>query len=161
MKKIIAFSAVILLTAFTAKKVYQLEYPNYFPKPVYDFKKNPLSQNKIELGRALFYDPVLSKDNTIPCASCHSSFNSFAHTDHALSHGIADKIGTRNAPALMNLAWHQTFMWDGAINHLDVQALSPISHPKEMGEKIEDVVAKLQHSKIYPKLFFEAFSGQV
>ena len=161
MKKIIAFSAVILLTAFTAQKVYQLEYPSYFPKPAYDLKKNPLSQNKIELGRALFYDPILSKDSTISCASCHSSFNSFAHTDHALSHGIADKIGTRNAPALMNLAWHQTFMWDGAINHLDVQALAPISHPKEMGEKIEDVVAKLQQSKLYPKLFYKAYNDSI
>ena len=161
MKKIIAFSAVIVLTAFITQKIYQLEYPPYFPKPVYDLKKNPLSQNKIELGRALFYDPILSKDNTISCASCHSSFNSFAHTDHALSHGIADKRGTRNAPALMNLAWHQTFMWDGAVNHLDVQALAPISHPKEMGEKIEDVVTKLQLSKLYPKLFYKAFNDSI
>jgi cytochrome c peroxidase len=155
-KIVIPFIASFTL-AFTVTEVYQLRFPSYFPKPNYDFKKNPLSEAKIELGRALFYDPVLSRDNTISCASCHSSFNSFAHTDHALSHGIADKIGTRNAPALMNLAWHQTFMWDGAINHLDVQALAPITHPKEMGEKIENVVAKLQASNLYKKLFQEAF----
>lgn len=147
-----------LLFAFTAAKMFQLQYPAYFPEPKYDFKKNPLSISKITLGRALFYDPILSKDNTISCASCHSSFNAFAHTDHALSHGINDLIGSRNAPSLMNLAWQQNFMWDGAINHLDVQALAPISHPKEMGEKIETVVPKLQSSKLYPKLFYAAFN---
>lgn len=57
----------------------------------------------------------------------------------------------------MNLAWQPLFMWDGAINHLDVQALAPISHPAEMDEKIEHVVAKLQSSPIYPALFFKAW----
>jgi len=136
-------------------------FPSHFPKPVYDFKKNPLSKDKIELGRVLFFDPILSKDNSISCASCHSSFNSFAHTDHDLSHGIGDSIGTRNAPALFNLAWQSSFMWDGAVNHLDVQALAPITHPKEMGEDLETVVQKLQASKIYPKLFFKAFKDSI
>lgn len=151
----------ILTAAFSASKVCQLQYPSYFPKPIYDLKKNPFSINKIELGRALFYDPILSKDNTISCASCHSSYNSFAHTDHALSHGINDKVGTRNAPALMNLAWQGAFMWDGAVNHLDVQALAPISHPKEMGETIKNVIAKLQSSKLYPGLFYGAFNDSM
>jgi cytochrome c peroxidase len=105
----------------------------------------------------LFYDPVLSHDNTISCASCHSQYTAFTHVDHALSHGIHDSIGTRNSPALMNLAWHNTFMWDGAINHLDMQALAPISHPAEMGEKIENVVAKLRNTQNYRDLFFNAF----
>ena len=137
------------------------EFPSHFPKPVYDFKKNPLSKDKIELGRVLFFDPILSKDNSISCASCHSSYNAFAHTDHDLSHGMGDSIGTRNAPALFNLAWQSTFMWDGAVNHLDVQALAPITHPKEMGEDLETVVKKLQDSKIYPKLFYKAFKDSV
>lgn len=131
--------------------------PQNWPKPNYDFSKNPLSADKIWLGRVLFYDPILSKNKTISCASCHSSFNAFTHVDHDLSHGIDDRIGTRNSPALMNLAWHNLFMWDGAINHLDVQALAPISHPDEMGEKIENVVAKLQITKPYPHLFAKAY----
>jgi cytochrome c peroxidase len=131
--------------------------PHNWPKPSYDFSKNPLSSSKVELGRALFYDPILSRDNSISCASCHSPFNAFAHVDHDLSHGIDNKIGTRNAPALMNLAWQRAFMWDGAINHLDMQALFPITHPKEMDEKIENIVAKLQGSKLYPTLYLEAF----
>lgn len=131
--------------------------PDYFPKPVYNFEQLPLDSNKIELGRILFYDPILSKDNTISCASCHSPFNAFAHTDHDLSHGIFDSIGNRNAPALFNLAWQKTFMWDGAINHLDMQALAPISHPSEMGSNINEVIKKLNESKAYKELFLNAF----
>ncbi|MGZ3865115.1 MAG: cytochrome-c peroxidase [Bacteroidia bacterium] len=161
MKKTLAILSLILFAAFTGKELYVLQYPSYFPKPAYDLTKNPLTSAKIELGRALFYDPILSANNTISCSSCHSSYNAFAHTDHALSHGISDKIGTRNAPALFNLAWHPSFMWDGAVNHLDVQALAPISHPKEMAEKIENVVSKLQNSKLYPKLFLKAYSDSI
>ncbi|MEZ4684923.1 MAG: cytochrome c peroxidase [Bacteroidia bacterium] len=139
----------------------QLEYPAYFPEPVYQFEKNPLSEAKIELGRALFYDPVLSADSSTSCASCHSPYNAFAHTDHDLSHGIHDAIGTRNAPALFNLAWQNAFMWDGAANHLDMQALAPISHPKEMGERIDRVVSKLQRKAMYPPLFYRAFGDSM
>ena len=135
-----------------------LKYPTYFPKPQYDFTKNPLDSAKIQIGRALFYDPILSADNSISCATCHSPYNAFSHTDHDLSHGINDQIGTRNAPALFNLAWQKTFMWDGAINHLDMQALAPISHPKEMASNILAVVNKLNGSKYYRKLFFETYT---
>lgn len=136
-------------------------FPAHFPKPKYDFSKNSLDSSKVELGKTLFYDPVLSRNNTISCASCHSPFSAFAHTDHDLSHGINDEIGTRNAPALFNLAWQSTFMWDGAVNHLDVQALAPITHPKEMGNTIVDVVNTLNKSSQYKKLFFHAFGDSL
>lgn len=119
--------------------------------------KNPLTEEKIELGRALFYEVRLSRNNTISCASCHSQYTSFTHVDHSLSHGIEDRVGLRNSQALVNLAWHKNFMWDGSINHLDMQALAPISNIDEMGEKIEHVVEKLESSKIYPNLFYKAF----
>jgi cytochrome c peroxidase len=147
--------------AFFAARQIDLQYPPYFPAPEYDFNNNPLDKEKIELGTVLFFDPVLSKNNTISCASCHSPYNAFAHTDHDLSHGINDQIGTRNAPALFNLAWQKTFMWDGAINHLDMQALAPISHPKEMDESIENVVKKLQCNEIYPNLFYQAYQDSL
>ena len=120
-----------------------------------------MSEDKIQLGRALFYDPILSRNNMISCASCHSQFSAFTHVDHALSHGIEDKIGFRNSPALMNLAWQASFMRDGSINHLDMQALAPISNPDEMDENITHVVFKLQASKLYPKLFYKAFGDSV
>lgn len=151
----------LLLSAFMGFEELMPPAPKSWPKPSYDFAKNPLTKEKIELGRALFYDPILSRNNTISCASCHSQYTAFTHIDHALSHGIDDKIGTRNSPALMNLAWHKNFMWDGAVNHLDVQALAPISNPLEMDEKIDRVVTKLQKSKIYPSLFYSAFKDSI
>ncbi len=144
------------ISSFVVDEMVELVYPSYFPSPAYNFSNNQLTKSKIELGRALFYDPILSKDNSISCASCHSPFNAFAHTDHDLSHGIDDQKGTRNAPALFNLAWQSSFMWDGAINHLDMQALAPIAHPKEMNETIENVVKKLQTTSLYPDLFKDA-----
>ena len=131
--------------------------PDNWPKPVYSFEQNNLSKEKILLGRILFYDPVLSKDSSVSCNSCHSPFSAFTHVDHALSHGIHDSIGTRNSPALMNLAWQKSFMWDGAIINLDMQSLAPISHPAEMASSIKEVVAKLNRSRMYRKLFFMAY----
>jgi cytochrome c peroxidase len=138
-----------------------LNYPNYFPKIEYDFSNNQLSKEKIELGKILFYDPILSKNNQVSCASCHSSYNAFAHTDHKLSHGIYDQIGVRNAPSLFNLAWQKEFMWDGAINHLDMQALAPINSKTEMGETTKGLINKLQKTNYYPKLFHDAFKDSI
>ena len=138
-----------------------LKYPAYWPAPVYDFAKNPLTKPGIELGRRLFYDPILSRDSSISCSSCHLSYTAFTHVDHALSHGIDTRIGTRNSPTLMNLAWAKHFMWDGSVNHLDVQALAPISHPAEMGEDIAHVVKKLNGTTTYPALFEAAFGDSL
>jgi cytochrome c peroxidase len=160
-KLVIGIFLCVTLSAFHIIKENLFEVPENWPKPSYDFAKNPLTVQKVELGRVLFYDPLLSKNNAISCASCHSPFTAFTHVDHDLSHGIDDRIGTRNSPALMNLAWHNSFMWDGAINHLDMQALAPISHPDEMGEKIENVIKKLQQSKTYPSLFFKAYGDSI
>ncbi len=131
--------------------------PAHFPTPHYQKELQQITEAKITLGRALFYDPILSADHTISCASCHSPYNGFAHTDHKLSHGIHDSIGTRNAPALFNLAWQQSLMWDGASHHLDMQALAPITHPGEMGGSIENILIKLSKSGIYPSLFRKAY----
>jgi cytochrome c peroxidase len=148
---------LLLTMGFVLIDLPEFKVPIGWPKPVYDFKKNTFSNEKIMLGRVLFYDPILSKDNTISCASCHSPYNAFAHTDHALSHGIGDSIGFRNAPALFNLAWQKSFMWDGAINNLDEQAVFPITHPKEMGEKLNNVIQKINQSEKYKKLITDAY----
>lgn len=160
MKKFFFIPVVLVLLAFTvAKDVFVI--PANWPKPAYNFSNNKTTAEKVLLGRVLFYDPLLSKNNSISCANCHSQFSAFTHSDHALSHGINDSIGMRNSPALMNLAWQKTFMWDGAINNLDMQALAPISHPAEMGSSINDVIAKLQNKKIYRNLFYKAFKDSV
>ncbi len=163
MKKTLVIITLIsfIFTAFKPEDLVLFQKPRNFPSPVYDFSKNPLTKEKADLGRALFYDNILSKNNTISCASCHSNYNAFAHTDHALSHGIHDSIGTRNAPALINLAWQKIFMWDGAVNHLDMQALAPIHNKIEMDERIENVVKKLQATTLYPAMFYKAYKDSI
>lgn len=136
------------------------EIPNGWPKPKYDFKQNPLTEEIFQLGRNLFYDPILSRDNTISCQSCHLQQTGFTHVDHDVSHGIEGKIGTRNSLALINLAWSKKFMWDGGVNNLEMQPLNPITNPLEMDEKLENVVAKLQASEKYKILFAKAFGDE-
>lgn len=134
-----------------------LDITKNWPKPVYDFSKNPLTEEGFQLGRNLFYDPILSRDNTISCASCHLQQTGFTHVDHDLSHGIDGKIGTRNSLTLQNLAWNKTFMWDGGVNHLDVQYIHPITSEVEMDETMENVVKKLQEIPKYKELYKKAF----
>lgn len=155
--KVIAVLSILILS-FDQINTTTLKIPRYFPKPIYSFSKNKLNEATILLGRALFYDPILSVNNSISCASCHSPYAAFTHVDHNLSHGIYDKMGTRNAPALMNLAWQPIFMWDGAINHLEMQALAPMSNAVEMGSSITEVVSKLKSSNLYPRLFYAAYN---
>ena len=81
----------------------------------------------------------------------------FTHVDHNLSHGIDNKIGTRNSLTIQNLAWNKAFMWDGGVNHLDVQAIAPITSEVEMYETLENVVSKLQKNEKYLVLFENAF----
>ena len=156
---VVLLVAWLLAMGFSAQQLdrVELSYPEAWPKPEYNFKRSPLSQQGIDLGRALFYDPILSRNNTTSCSTCHLSYTAFTHVDHALSHGINDSIGTRNSPVLVNLAWNKLFMWDGAVNHLDVQALAPIAHPAEMGNSIEAAVASVQAQRKYRGLFHDAF----
>lgn len=154
---IIFIVAITLSFAIKIGTPIYLEIPKGWPKTKYDFSKNPLTEEGFQLGRKLFYDPILSRDSTISCASCHLQATGFTHVDHELSHGIDGKIGTRNSLALMNLAWSDNFMWDGGVNHLDVQPINPITSPVEMDETLANVVFKLQNSDAYPILFEEAF----
>jgi cytochrome c peroxidase len=160
-KRLLIVFTVLASLAMAAKYTGDFVYPAYFPVPAYNFEANPLSEAGIQLGRRLFYDEILSANGTISCASCHSPYNAFAHTDHDLSHGIDDQIGTRNAPALFNLAWSTSFHRDGAHHHLDLQALAPISHPAEMGSNISDVVARLQEDSMYVAGFARAWGDTV
>jgi cytochrome c peroxidase len=155
---VLTLVSVVETATPSSSKTGNVTWPTYH----YDTIANPLTPEKVYLGRVLFYDPILSADSTISCASCHSQYTAFTHVDHPLSHGIDDRIGTRNSPSLMNLAYQNTFMWDGAIHNLDAQALAPISHPDEMGETIEHVVIKLSRLPAYQELFEAAFdSGEI
>lgn len=150
------------LLSFTAPlKTIPFVVPEGWPQPVYDFSQKPITQAGFLLGNRLFYDPVLSKDSTISCASCHLSFTAFTHVDHRVSHGIYGRNGTRNASALLNLAWQSAYMWDGAVQSLAQQAIQPITHPAEMDNTLEAAVAKLNASKLYRRCFDRAFGDSV
>ncbi|HMT30182.1 MAG TPA: cytochrome c peroxidase [Bacteroidia bacterium] len=133
--------------------------PQGFPQPVYQFTNNEVTNERFELGRKLFYDNILSRNNTISCGSCHQQAGAFAHIDHKMSHGIDDLEGTRNAPPIFNLAWHSNFMWDGGINHIEVQPIGPIQNPVEMDETLSNVITKLQANTEYKSLFKVAYGS--
>lgn len=136
---------------------YTLELPADFPAPVYDMSQNPLTVQGIALGRRLFYDPRLSRDSTVSCGFCHQQYSAFAHFDHPLSHGIDNRNGFRSVPALFNLIWQKDFMWDGGVNHLEVQPLTPITDPNEMGEDLGRLISRLNADKKYRSMFSDAF----
>ena len=129
--------------------------------PHYDLSKLSMSENEFQLGRQLFYDPILSRDESISCASCHLQATGFTHVDHDLSHGIEGRIGKRNSMALMNLAWNTSFMWDGGVNHIELQALAPISSENEMGSSLKEVVTKLNASEKYKTLFYNSYKDSL
>ena len=131
--------------------------PSHFPSPNYTYATNPLTQKGFELGRFLFHDPILSLDSSLSCSSCHAQGHGFADHNIPLSKGVDKKFGTRNAPALMNLAWSTSFMWDGGVNHIEVQPLVPLTSEHEMGETMANIVVKLNRNAFYLKKFKEAF----
>lgn len=137
-----------------------LETPKGWPEPNDIFKQNKLTIEGFELGKKLFYDPALSKDGTLSCAGCHQQFAAFSTFNHDLSHGINNTFTNRNAPALFNLAWMKGFHWDGGINHIEVQPLSPLISANEMGNDIGNIISYLSADAEYPKMFKAAFGDK-
>lgn len=133
--------------------------PENFPQTAYHFETNGVTQAGFELGRKLFYDPILSRNNTISCGSCHIQSAAFTHHGHDVSHGIDDRLGKRNSPAIMNLAWSTSFMADGGVFDLDLQPIAPITTFEEMDETMPNVISKLNASSTYPSLFQKAFGN--
>jgi cytochrome c peroxidase len=144
-----------------SKNDVKLEFSKEFPKPYYTFKDNKITPEIFLLGRKLFYDNILSKDNTVSCGTCHQRIAAFAHIDHPLSHGIYAKIGTRNVPALQNLIWKDSYMWDGGVTSLEMQPVNPITSPIEMDETMDNVLKKLNSSMVYKHLFKKAYNDTV
>ena len=109
------------------------------------------------LGRRLFFDPVLSADRTVACASCHDPATGFANAS-ALSVGVHERTTTRNAPTLFNRAYGTSFMWDGRASTLEEQVLQPIVNEVEMDLALPDALARL-NAGAYRADFERAFGG--
>src|SRR5262245_10934719 len=121
---------------------------------------NPLTADKIELGRMLYFDKRLSSDGTVACATCHDAAKGWAENT-PVSTGIKGQKGGRNAPTVVNSAYGYFQFWDGRAKTLEDQALGPVQNPIEMGEKIENVVAKLNAIPGYKSRFQKVFGTDV
>ncbi len=136
---------------------YTFAVPSNFPEPAYTFQNNKVTKAGFELGRELFYDPILSRDNSVSCGTCHKQYAAFSDYQHPLSHGIDDQFTTRNSTGIFNVAWNTSFMWDGGINHIEVMPIAPITNPLEMDETLANVLYKLNNHSTYPEKFKQAF----
>lgn len=136
--------------------------PEHFPATLYNFTNNPITEDKFLLGKKLFYDVRLSSDHTVSCGTCHIQSSAFAQFGHDVSHGVDDRLGKRNSPPIMNLAWMSTFMLDGGVVDLDMQPIVPISAHDEMDMNFGDLLVMLNGMDEYVNLFEKAFgSGEI
>ena len=161
MKYCVFFLGAFFLLSCNKDKVrydprpYSLDSPSHFPQMVMPID-NPLTEEGVELGRYLFYEKLLSGDNTMSCASCHSPQNSFSDNDQ-FSDGIDGILGTRHSMALINLGWEDYFFWDGRATSLEQQILEPVPNPIEMHQSWKNTVSKLSADMTYRNRFFRAF----
>ncbi len=134
---------------------YELDIPDNFPI-ISIPEDNPLTVEGIDLGRRLFYDPILSGDSTQSCSSCHQQ--KFAFGDQRKFSEGMDKIeGERNSMPIINSGWTINLFWDGRVTGLEEQALGPVENPIEMHASWENVVEKIKESSFYAGLFTDAF----
>ena len=139
-------------------KPVQIKAPLGLP-PVPIPADNPPTEDTIALGRRLYYDPQLSVDGTISCASCHAPQFAFSD-DEPTSEGVGKKHGTRHAPTVINSAYSPLQFWDGRAPSLEEQAKGPIANPVEMAHTLDGVVKRLQADSKYPALFKNAWGTE-
>ncbi len=138
------------------EETYHLDLPPGFPEPEIP-EDNQLTPARIALGKQLFFDPILSRDSTIACASCHFQEDAFSDT-RRLSVGIEGRVGMRNAPSLANVAYLNSFFRDGGVPTLELQVLAPIDDENEMDFNIVEVAERLQRIPAYVTMSQEAYN---
>jgi cytochrome c peroxidase len=164
-KYIILFVLPILWSCSNNEEVYvdlplELNKPSNFPSVAYNIGQNPPTEKGFELGKKIFYDGRLSSDGTISCGFCHIQQNAFTHHGHTVSHGINNASGTRNSPSIQNMAFQTQFMWDGAADNLDFQAVIPLLSAIEMNGNLGAIMAMMKADPIYVKLYGQAFPNK-
>lgn len=138
---------------------YQLKVPANLPPP----PKLPveLTEEGVALGKKLFFDPILSRDGSQSCGSCHAQEYAFTDSGNRFSVGIRGQKGTKNSMALFNLVYFQDFFWDGREPSLQSQALRPIMDHLEMDNTWSNAVASLKADAEYPLLFRKAYNKDI
>lgn len=168
MKLVCAVLMAVLVGTVTAQPVlprdtlperfWEAPWPFGLGKPPATWE-SPVRPDRIALGRALFFDPLLSIDRTVSCASCHRPEAGFASPE-ALPPGAAGKRALRNAPSLFNRALGVHFSWDGKAKTLEQQVVMPISNPNEMDLPLEDALGRLRADAGYKRQFKAAYGGE-
>lgn len=120
---------------------------------------NPPTPEKLALGQKLFFDPVLSANGRLACASCHDARHAFTDA-RPLSLGVKSTSLNRHTPSAINLAWSPALFWDGRANSLEAQAVMPIANEDEMGMPHAVMAASLAADPAYGRMFAAAFPGQ-
>ncbi len=121
---------------------------------------NPQTKEKVALGSQLYFDPRLSADDSISCATCHAPETTWAN-HRKVDIGIKGRTGTRNSGTVLDAAYMKFQFWDGRATTLEEQALGPIHNPVEMGESLEHVVRKLNAIEEYRTKFKTVFGTPV
>ena len=155
-----AMLVILVASSFVLMRdpsVMQIQIPSNFPSPVYDLTINPVTEEGFELGRKLFYEPMLSRDSNVSCGSCHQQSAAFIQAGHDFSHGVDNQHGRRNTLPVFNALFYKTFFWDGGVHNLDMVPVNPIENRIEMDEKMDNVLRKLNQSSNYRQLFKKAF----
>jgi cytochrome c peroxidase len=167
-QQVILLVVINLIFVFGCRKDGQIEYaakpfklvvPKGLP-PVVSPDDNPLTEEGVALGRKLFYDPLLSINNSQACASCHNPGTAFVDTNK-YSRGVNGMLGHRNAMPLFNIAYANNYFWDGRRKTLEDQALDPIVDKNEMNETLPNVIAKLKSEPVYVEMFDKAFGENI
>lgn len=152
----LSFIVVIgICTLAFAQTPLQVDPPLGLP-PLPAPNDNPMTVEKVELGKLLFFDPRLSGDNTVSCASCHIPENGYAEP-RATSEGIEGQIGGRNANPVINAAYATSMFWDGREPDLEHQAAGPVENPIEMGADMGVVVENINKIPAYQEMFDNVF----
>ena len=157
-KILVASVALAVASAFqpARPRPYLVRVPLGLDEAVPSVEENPLTVDKVRLGRTLFFDTRLSSDGTVACASCHVPERAF--TDgRRVAVGVGGRRGTRNAPTLFNRTYGVSQFWDGRVRSLEAQVLEPIKSPREMGMTLGRLERRLQSTPEYTSRFSDVF----
>ncbi len=161
------FAAAILGAAWlvgltglaSAQEKYELKIPAGLPKMRLP-RDNPLTKEKIELGKQLYFDKRLSQDSSVSCASCHDPSKGWSNAAQFAT-GFQGQVGGRSSPTVVNAGYHFFQFWDGRAQHVEGQALGPIQNPIEMAMEMGNLVERLNAIPGYREQFQDVFGTGV
>jgi len=151
----IAIITISFFSCFFIKKNSFNKAEFLFPEIV-NPKHNRPTKERVELGQKLFFDPILSVDSSLSCASCHKPNLAFSD-DVAFSPGVYNRAGVRNAPSLANIGYHPYFLREGSIKTIEMQVLVPIQEENEFAHNIVDIAEQMKKNPEYVKMSKEAY----